>query len=330
MCYDFCIRKLFRKRISEQNGVKNILKKILIIGSLNMDMVVEMEQMPKTGETILGRSLSYIPGGKGANQACAVGKAGGRAEMLGCIGDDEFGRTLKENLAACHVAVDELKISREQPTGMAVINVSDGGDNSIVVIQGANNECDTGYLQAHEAAFENCDIVILQMEIPFETIRYAVQKAAQLGKTVILNPAPAPQELPQDILSCTDYLIPNETELNRLAGAAGDTLDTYAAGAEKFLVQGVKNVIVTMGDKGCLLVNKQGKELFEARKVNAVDTTAAGDCFCGSFAVAVSEGKSTGEAIRFANTASSIAVQRNGAQTSIPDRGEIETVYCGT
>lgn len=304
------------------------LKKILIIGSLNMDMVVSVKDMPKTGETILGKSLSYIPGGKGANQACAVGKAGGTGVMLGCIGGDEFGRVQKENLAACGVDVTGLKISSNQPTGTAVINVSDGGDNSIVVIQGANNECDTAYLQEHEAAFEACDIVILQMEIPYETIHYAVQKAAQLGKTVILNPAPAPLELPQDILSCTDYLIPNETELNRLAGMEGDTLEIYQAGAEAFLKQGVKNVIVTMGDKGCLLVNKEGKELFPARKVKAVDTTAAGDCFCGFFAVALSEGKSKGEAIRFANTASSIAVTRSGAQTSIPDRREIESVLC--
>lgn len=295
-----------------------------------MDMVVKVEHMPKTGETILGRSLSYVPGGKGANQACAAGKAGGRIEMLGCIGNDEFGKIQKENLAACGVGVSGLKISSNQPTGTAVINVSDGGDNSIVVIQGANNECDTNYLQEYEATFENSDIVILQMEIPLDTIRYAVQKAAQLGKRVILNPAPAPRELPQDILSCTDYLIPNETELNRLAGIEGNTLETYQAGANAFLRQGVKNVIVTMGDKGCLLVNGRGKELFPAREVKAVDTTAAGDCFCGSFAVALSEEKSIGEAVRFANMASSIAVTRSGAQTSIPDRGEIESIFCKT
>lgn len=293
-----------------------------------MDIVVESEHMPRIGETILGKTLSRVPGGKGANQACAAGKAGagGRIKMLGCIGSDEFGSIQKENLSACGVDISKLNVSGSQPTGTAIIHVDEGGDNSIVVIQGANNECDVAYLQEQEDAFQECDIVMMQMEIPLEAIHYAVHKSAQLKKTVILNPAPAPKELSQDILSCTDYLIPNETELNRLAGLESNTLETYREGAKKLLEQGVKHVIVTMGDQGCLCVNDKGMEQFPARKVKAVDTTAAGDCFCGAFAVALAEGKSNQEAICFANIASSIAVTRNGAQTSLPDRNEIEKV----
>lgn len=303
-------------------------KKILIVGSLNMDMVIEMEQMPVTGETVLGSTLTYIPGGKGANQACATAKLGGNVKMLGCVGKDEFGDLQKKNLYECGVDTSDIK-SGTKCTGMASIYVDRQGNNSIVVVPGANHECDISYLKECDTAFQECDYVILQMEIPFESIYYAINRAKELGKTIILNPAPAPRELPDDIYTKLDYITPNEAELMTLCGGNGNTIDEFIEGAEKLLRKGVKNVLVTLGEKGALLVNEDGAKIFPTRKVVSIDTTAAGDCFNGAFVVAISEGRSHKKAVIFANMASSIAVTRNGAQTSIPDREETDEVLEG-
>jgi ribokinase len=300
-------------------------KKILIVGSLNMDMVIEMEHMPITGETVLGSTLTYIPGGKGANQACAAARLGGNVKMLGCVGKDEFGELQKKNLYDCGVDTFDIR-SGTKCTGMASIYVDKHGNNSIVVVAGANLECDISYLKECDTAFQECDYVILQMEIPYESIFYAINRAKELGKTIILNPAPAPRELPDDIYSKIDYITPNEAELMTLCGGIGHTKDDFIKGAEKLLQKGVKNVLVTIGEKGALLVNADGAKVFPTRKVDSVDTTAAGDCFNGAFVVALSEGKSQKQAVIFANAASSITVTRNGAQTSIPGRKETDEV----
>lgn len=187
-------------------------------------------------------------------------------------------------------------------------------------------ECDVGYLREYDNVLQQSDYVILQMEIPQEAICYAVGRAKELGKTVILNPAPAPDSLPDAIWEKLDYITPNETELMKLSKKEGNCLGDFIEGAKVLLDKGVKNVLVTMGEKGALLVNENLSEVFPARKVIPVDTTAAGDCFNGAFVVALAEGKEEQEAVRFANTASSIAVTRNGAQTSIPDREETNRV----
>lgn len=300
-------------------------KKILIIGSLNMDLVVNMDRMPVIGETVLGQGLSYIPGGKGANQACAAGKLGGHAVMLGCVGQDDFGQVLRQSLTES--GVDSSGIRQTAGcSGTASIYVDGSGDNSIVVIPGANQSCTTAYLKEMEEAFSECDYVLLQMEIPEESVCYAVHRAKELGKTVILNPAPAPDHLPEGILSMVDYMTPNETELLKLTGQVGENLDSIEKGACKLVKQGVKNVIVTMGKQGCMLVSEDSMEVFPARAVETIDTTAAGDCFNGAFLVALSEGKHVKEAIAFANLASSIAVTRKGAQNSLPTRMEVELI----
>ena len=298
---------------------------ILIVGSLNMDMVMNMDRMPVTGETVLGNDFTHIPGGKGATPACAAGKLGGRAKMLGCVGKDESGSALIQNLKESGVDVSGIRIS-DRFTGTASIYVNGIGDNSIVVIPGANYACDSHYLQEMDGAFQESTYVLLQMEIPEEAVYYAVRRAKELGKTVILNPAPAPDLIPDEILSMVDYLTPNETELLKLSGRAGEDQATIEAGAHEMVKRGVKNVIVTLGKQGCMLLSGDTKECFPARNVESVDTTAAGDCFNGAFAVGLSEGLSAGDAIRFANLASSIAVTRKGAQNSLPTREEVDGI----
>lgn len=301
-------------------------KQILVVGSLNMDMVIEMKRMPLQGETVLGENLEYIPGGKGANQAYAAGMLGGNAVMLGCVGKDSLGDRMKENMAQSGADISGIAQVEGYPSGMAVIYVNEEGDNSIVVVSGANRVCSIDYLKENEQLFRDSSYIVFQMEIPYKSVVYGIQKAKEFGKTVILNPAPAPDELPAEVLDGIDYLTPNETEILKLTGRTVMSMENIRAGAEELLRKGVKNVLVTLGDKGALLVNGQGSELYPTRKVDAVDTTAAGDCFNGAFAVGLSEGMSLDEAILFANTSSSIAVTRKGAQSSIPNRNEVEHV----
>lgn len=289
-------------------------------------MVTQIENMPVAGETILGNGLQHIPGGKGANQACAVGSLGGNVTMLGCIGDDEFGRMQKVVLQNRNVDVSSLNISSNLNTGTALIYVNTQGNNSIVVIPGANSECNVEYLKKQDKHFKECDFVLLQMEIPYESIYYAINRAHELGKTIILNPAPAPDSIPDDILSKIDYLTPNETEICKLSGCVAEDISEFEEAAMGLLNKGVKNVIITLGEKGACLINNNMTEVIATRKVNAVDTTAAGDCFNGAFVVALAEGKTEKEAIEFANLASSIVVTKKGAQSSIPLREEIDSL----
>ena len=293
-------------------------KHILVIGSLNMDLSITMERMPAVGETVMGEELTYNLGGKGANQAYAVGRLGGQVKMLGCVGRDQFGAGQRESLAACGVDVSGLRESEALPTGTAVIYVDAAGSNSIVVVAGANQACD-----------QWCDYVLMQMEIPMSAIAYAAGRARALGKTVILNPAPAPDLIPAELLSCVDYLTPNETELMKLSGVTGDGMEAVRQGAKALMEQGLGCVVVTLGEEGALLADGDGFRTYPARKAEAVDTTAAGDCFNGAFVVALAEGMSEDEAIRFANAASSMAVTKKGAQSSIPSREELEQILGG-
>lgn len=301
-------------------------KKILVVGSLNMDMRIRVKEIPKVGETLLGDNPTYALGGKGSNQAGAAGKLGGNVAMLGYVGDDEFGQEQRRKLHENQVDVSAIGISKEDPTGTAVIYVNDAGNNSIVVIPGANNDCTKEYIEACDVQLEECDYVLIQMEIPVEAITYTVKKAKELGKTVILNPAPAPDFISDDILQNIDYITPNEIEVGTLTGCDISTVEGIKQGAKKLLNRGVRNVLVTMGEKGCLLINKSQSKHYPARIVKAVDTTAAGDCFNGAFVVALSEGKSEKEAVFFANASSSIAVTRSGALQSVPTRLETEEV----
>lgn len=301
-------------------------KKILVIGSLNMDMVIPVKELPQRGETILGGSPDYIPGGKGANQACAAGKLGGTVTMLGKVGRDAMGQSLKENLAAAGVDVSHVEETPDAPTGMAVIYVSGGGSNSIVVIPGANGLCDRAYIEANEELIAASDIVVLQLEIPYEAVFQAIRLAKKHGRLVVLNPAPAPDSLPEEVIASLDYFTPNETELARIAGMPVGGVEEAIAAGKALVARGVGTVLATLGEAGALLVTAEEARVIPTLRVKAVDTTAAGDTFHGAFVTALGEGMEEAAAIAFGNKAAAISVTRKGAQTSIPSRQEVDAV----
>lgn len=303
-------------------------KKILVIGSLNIDMVMNVHHMPAVGETILCDKMELIPGGKGANQACAAGKLGADVDvvMLGAVGKDAYGRMQKESLRSAGVDVTRIIEKENVSTGMAVISVNQEGNNSITVIQGANKELSVKDMEDNIDLLENSDIIIFQLEVPMETILYAAKKGRELGKYLILDPAPAPEDCPEELFGYMDIVKPNETELSLLTGVehAEEHLEEAAGMLKKM---GAKNVIVTLGGKGVYICPESGTQIqLEARKVDVVDTTAAGDSFTAAMAVELAGGKDLQEACAFANLAASVIVTRKGAQSSIPTREEVEEI----
>ncbi|MCD8225560.1 MAG: ribokinase [Clostridiales bacterium] len=299
------------------------MKKIVVIGSLNMDFAVNVKHAPKVGETILGDDFRLTPGGKGANQAYAAAKLGGKVTMLGAIGDDTYGQMLMDNLRNAGVCVDYLKKTKDSSTGMALITVDENSDNSIVVIQGANKEVDIPYIDSMLDIIKDCDIVIFQLEIPVETVAYAARRAKEFGKTVILDPAPAQCDLPQELLENADVIKPNENEILTLLGADDSLALDNAVGLLR--EKGAKNILVTLGADGSCYYGQDGSEIHvPANKVKAVDTTGAGDSYTAAFAVNLSEKKDIKSAMKFASRVGAMAVMKAGAQTSIPTREEVE------
>lgn len=301
------------------------MKKIGIVGSMNMDFVLEVDNMPQVGETVLARKFDLIPGGKGANQAYAVGKLSGNVAMLGAVGDDEYGRMLCGNLKAVGVDVSRIKVTPGVNTGTAFISVNAHGDNSIIVAQGANRCVDTAYIDENMDLLGNCDIVVFQLEIPLQTVVYAAKKLKALGKTIVLDPAPARRDIPQELYACVDIIKPNEVELGELLGdeTARQCLEQAA---ERLKEKGVQNVVVTLGGEGAFLSGKNVRPLHcKSEKVKVVDTTAAGDSFTGAMALALSKGDSIESALEFAIRVAGIVVTRKGAQTSVPTLEELLT-----
>ncbi len=299
------------------------MKRILVIGSLNMDTVIETPYMPKPGETLAGRGVSLVPGGKGANQAYAVGKLGGNVSMIGAVGDDSFGAMLKQNLESVGVDTSGVEVMPGQTTGQAFITVDDSGANSIILIAGTNALVSREAIDRNRTLIENCDILMMQLEIGWEVVAYAKELAVSMGKQVIVDPAPALPDLPDAFWQGIDYIKPNETELEILVGRHLSGAKEMEAAAKDMLAKGVRHVLVSLGGEGCMLVGPEGTRYFPAHKVQAVDTTAAGDCFTAAFALALSKGESVEDAIRFGQRASAIAVTRKGAQTSIPTLEEV-------
>ncbi len=295
---------------------------ILVVGSANMDMVVMTKKFPQPGETVFGGGFGMFPGGKGANQAVCCAKLGGKVNFLGKMGNDLFRERLAATMKRDGVRLDHLSIDQETSTGLALITVDGTGQNEIVVVSGSNMSLRPSDLDRHRSIFSTIRILLLQLEIPVVTVARAAKLARERAATVILNPAPA-RRLPKSLFRMVDYLTPNETELELLSGMSVSTLRSAEAAARKVLADGVRNVIVTMGAKGCLLVNSATTRVFPARKVKPVDTTAAGDAFNGALAYALASGSSLMEAIPFANSVAAFSVTRMGAQSSMPTMKEI-------
>ena len=299
--------------------------KILVIGSLNIDMVMKVDHMPTVGETILCDGMKLVAGGKGANQACAAGRLGTDVTMLGAIGNDSHGEMQRDSLQRSGVDVSGLITKERVSTGTAFITVNKEGNNSIVVVQGANAQFTPEDIEAHRDLLEECEIVILQLEIPMDTVLYAVKLARTLGKTVILDPAPVPEHFPEELYQYVDIIKPNESELSRLTGIA-DAQNHLEEAVQIVKDHGVKNVLVTLGGDGVYLDTENESPVhIPPKKVEVVDTTAAGDSFTAALAAMLLEGKTLKEAAEFANQVSAIVVTREGAQDSIPTLQEVLT-----
>ena len=232
------------------------MKRILVVGSLNMDIVIETPCMPKAGETIAGKSIAQIPGGKGANQAFAAGKLGGNIAMMGAVGNDEKGEKLLESLKGVGVDISRIEVMNDIPTGQAFITVDDQGENAIIIIAGANGKVTKELIDSNLALIKQSDIIIMQLEIPLEIVGYVKKIVEEDGKIVILDPAPAIKDIPENILKGIDYIKPNETELQILTGMEVKNRKDITEAAKILIKKGVKNVIVTMGGDGCLYINK--------------------------------------------------------------------------
>lgn len=295
--------------------------RILVIGSSNTDMTVRSATLPKPGETVLGGDFRMGPGGKGANQAVAARLLGGEVTFVCKLGRDMFGEGASKHYESCGLDTSKILWS-DKPSGVALITVDSKAENSIVVASGANADMTVSDIDSVADIIKSSGILLLQLEIPMDAVVHAAEIAYNAGVQVVLNPAPA-AALPAELLKCVSILIPNETEASAISGIDINNFETAAAAAERLKGMGVREVIITMGSRGSVVCD--GDCTFvPAVKVNAVDTTAAGDTFCGGVCVALSEGKALSEAVKFATAASSIAVQRPGAQDSIPNRCEVD------
>lgn len=294
---------------------------ILVVGSLNADLVVRTPRFPQPGETIQGEDLQVIPGGKGANQAVAVARLGAKVSMLGRVGEDNFGDFLLDNLKLNKV--DPRLIQRDDAsTGTAIIVVDANGQNSIVLSAGANGKVSDEDVDT--ASFRDYQLLLLQLEIPTPTVLTAAQRACESGLRVILNPAPA-KALSNELISLADYLIPNENELSLLTGVPVNDLNSTEQAARSLLKIGAKSVIVTLGNKGALIATDSQVTHIDTYTVDVVDTTAAGDAFIGGFASALLQERSVEEAVRYGCACGALATTKFGAQPSLPTKGEVDT-----
>jgi ribokinase len=300
-----------------------MMDKILVIGSSNTDMVIKTEKMPAPGETILGGTFLMNPGGKGANQAVAAARLGGKVTFITKRGNDLFGNQavglfMREGIDTQYIVKD-----KELPSGVALITVDASGENSIVVAPGSNGNLLPEDISLKLMKSSKCAILLLQLEIPVKTVEYAVHISSEYGIKVILNPAPA-TTLPDDLFKHIWLITPNETEAEILTGIRVHDVPSADDAAESFQKKGVQNVIITLGSAGAYVRSGKYSGMIPAIKVDAVDTTAAGDIFNGALAVAIAEGNDLEEAVQFANKAAAISVTRLGAQASAPYRKEID------
>ena len=297
--------------------------KVVVVGSLNMDLVTRASRLPRAGETLIGQTFTTVPGGKGANQAVASARLGADVSMIGCVGADAYGIQLRDALLV--EGIDCRAVSTvEGSSGVALIVVDDTSQNAIVIVAGSNGELTPASLQAFDTVLQAANVIVCQLEVPMATVGYALKRGRELGKTVILNPAPASAPLPAEWYASIDYLIPNESEAGALSGVTVDSLDSARLAATRLIQAGAGKVIITLGPQGLLFSDGLVFEHLVAPKVKAVDTTAAGDTFVGGFAAALANGESEAEAIRFGQVAAALSVTRAGAQPSIPTLHDVQ------
>lgn len=297
------------------------MKKVLVIGSLNIDFSTSVDKIPSPGETVNASNLLINNGGKGANQAYTIGKLGGNVSMLGCIGKDEYGKNEKEALRGVGVYVSGIYESNTVDTGKAFINVSFDGENAITIVHGANYEVNEEFIMNNTSYIEEADIILMQLEIPLNTIKKILELAKD--KIIILDPAPADKEIINFDLSNVYLMKPNETEIETLTNMKVTDEESAKVAAYELLKKGVKNILVSLGKKGSYLINKEEIKFFPCIESNVVDTTAAGDSFVASIALGLSQDKSLEESILFASKVASIVVTKKGAQSSIPTLEEV-------
>ena len=298
---------------------------IIVVGSINTDMVIGANTLPKPGETLMGHKFFMNPGGKGGNQAVAAARMGGEVSMVANLGVDVFGDSAIAKLKDEGVNCEGITRDNDSPSGVAIINVDEKGENQIVVAPGANANLNTDLVSTALERILPSSIVLMQLEIPIESVTRAVEVCQQKGCRIILDPAPA-HSLPESVYKGTYLLTPNKNEAELLSGISISDRDSATCAAEKLLMFGVANVAITLGSQGVLLANGEKKQFLEATSVNAVDTTAAGDCFSGAVAAKLSQGFSLVEGIRSGILASSICVTRHGAQEAMPYINEVNSL----
>lgn len=303
------------------------MNKLMVLGSVNADHVLQVPSFPRPGETLMGRNYQVIAGGKGANQAVAAARLGADIGFVASVGDDAFGLNIIDAFKADGINTDFISITPNTPTGIAMIQVSDAGENSICLAPEANNALTTPLVETHAQAIQQSQYLLLQLETPLEGIETAVKLAKQDSHNpvqVILNPAPA-KALPESLLSQVDIITPNETEAEILTGIEVVDDATAQQAAAALHAKGIAIVMITLGSKGVWLSEQGQGQIIPGFRVKATDTTAAGDTFNGAFVTGLLDGMSTQEAIRFAHAAAAISVTRFGAQTSIPTRQEVDS-----
>jgi ribokinase len=307
-------------------GVLRLMStKIVVIGSSNTDMIVQVSRIPRPGETILGGEFSTAAGGKGANQAVAAARAGGQVSLIARVGQDMFGQQALQGFAADQIDVEHVLRDPDAPSGVALIFVEQSGENSIAVASGANAKLSPQDIADARHVVQAADMVVMQLETPLESVAAAADMARTANVPVILNPAPA-QALPDDLLRHVSVLTPNESEAELLTGIPVDETRGVEEAADALLARGPEAVLLTLGSRGVFVANSQTRELVPGFPVDPVDTTAAGDVFNGAFAVALAEKRPLLEAARFANAAAALAVTQLGAQPSAPSRERIEAL----
>lgn len=303
------------------------MKNIVVIGSTNTDMVVKASHLPAGGETVLGGEFLMNAGGKGANQAVAAARYGNRVVFVAKTGNDLFGERVRSSLREDDIVTDYVSVDPLHPSGVALITIDARAENCIVVASGANMYLSTADVDAAREEISAADVVLMQLESPIETVTYAARMAAEAGVKVVLNPAPAPDKpLPEELMRSLYLITPNRSEASRLSGIEVKDLESAREAAKAILDRGPQSVIITLGGDGSLVYDGQEFTFIEATRVEAVDTTAAGDTFNGVLATMVAEGRNLIDAAREASLAAAISVTRMGAQPAAPTRAEVAAV----